>query len=556
MGGFNNAAGQPVGTDNQTAGTIMHELGHTVMLRHGGLTGNPNCAPNYLSVMNYMYQLRGLKLGLLAVDYSHEALGLLDESSLSETTGLGGSPLYAAAWYAPFGGIGSAATSHCNGTAVGPLEPAMVRLDGTIFGSFPIDWNGDGDEIDDPVPFVLDGIGIPQPPDVNFDGIPNDFSAPLNGFDDWANLRLNQVGARRNIGVYFFADGFPYIGPASLGMTGVDYGKFDFGKFDFGKFDFGKFDFGDLNMGDLGKFDFGKFDFGKFDFGVGAGDLGRGADGKGGFGKFDFGKFDFGGGGDADTEAELTIGLAVAAGLLGPPTALEVCVAGHTGDPACVEQDGDLRVVLTFDAPDASPSAYVVYRKEGDGDFIEVGRIEREGGVLETTFPDFTVDFDKTYSYHITALYEGDGEVSESASATKTVTIAPRFYVLVPDRNLPPKRQNTGSSFPVDWHFAFTEGGDPIDSLDAEPVVTLENPDLGISLSFSPDDIDPGASGFKLPNAPEYEWSLNLQLLDLEGNDLPGSKKYRIRIVSPKMDPAAPFFVSDFFEVRAAKGKK
>ena len=389
---------------------------------------------------------------------------------------------------------------------------------------------------------------------------------------DFGDLNMGDLGkfdfGKFDFGKFDFGDlNMGDLGKFDLGKFDFgkfDFGKFDFGdvnmgdlgKFDFGKFDFGKFDFGDLNMGDLGKFDFGKFDFGKFDFGVGAGDLGRGADGKGGFGKFDFGKFDFGGGGDADTEAELTIGLAVAAGLLGPPTALEVCVAGHTGDPACVEQDGDLRVVLTFDAPDASPSAYVVYRKEGDGDFIEVGRIEREGGVLETTFPDFTVDFDKTYSYHITALYEGDGEVSESASATKTVTIAPRFYVLVPDRNLPPKRQNTGSSFPVDWHFAFTEGGDPIDSLDAEPVVTLENPDLGISLSFSPDDIDPGASGFKLPNAPEYEWSLNLQLLDLEGNDLPGSKKYRIRIVSPKMDPAAPFFVSDFFEVRAAKGKK
>ena len=57
------------------ASTAMHELGHTLDLRHGGAPpayhdhwrGNttvqfePNCKPNYLSVMNYMYQFPGLK---------------------------------------------------------------------------------------------------------------------------------------------------------------------------------------------------------------------------------------------------------------------------------------------------------------------------------------------------------------------------------------------------------------------------------------------------------------------------------------------------------------
>ncbi len=37
------------------AGTIMHELGHTLGLRHGG-TDDVNYKPNYLSVMNYAYQ--------------------------------------------------------------------------------------------------------------------------------------------------------------------------------------------------------------------------------------------------------------------------------------------------------------------------------------------------------------------------------------------------------------------------------------------------------------------------------------------------------------------
>lgn len=37
------------------AGTIMHELGHTLNLRHGGVT-HDNCKPNFVSVMNYDLQ--------------------------------------------------------------------------------------------------------------------------------------------------------------------------------------------------------------------------------------------------------------------------------------------------------------------------------------------------------------------------------------------------------------------------------------------------------------------------------------------------------------------
>ncbi|WP_196139386.1 Ig-like domain-containing protein [Aliikangiella sp. G2MR2-5] len=46
-------------TINFQASTIMHELGHNLSLRHGGFE-NTNYKPNYLSVMNYLYQLYGL----------------------------------------------------------------------------------------------------------------------------------------------------------------------------------------------------------------------------------------------------------------------------------------------------------------------------------------------------------------------------------------------------------------------------------------------------------------------------------------------------------------
>ena len=47
--------GFSVGFAFQQAGTFMHELGHTLGLKHGG-TDKINDKPNYLSVMNYTFQ--------------------------------------------------------------------------------------------------------------------------------------------------------------------------------------------------------------------------------------------------------------------------------------------------------------------------------------------------------------------------------------------------------------------------------------------------------------------------------------------------------------------
>ena len=444
MCGFLNALGQPVGTDNQQAGTLMHELGHTMLLRHGGAPQNANCAPNYLSVMNYLFQLRGL-VGGVTIDYSGQTIGDLDEGSLSEIAGLSGlmpgdptepmgSPPYGTAWYAPFRGIGTQATRHCNGTPLSLAEEAMlaagngmVRVEGTDVGS-GIDWDGSGD-----------ATATPNL-DINFDGVINDgFPDPPNeapesllaGFNDWANLRLNQVGSRRNIGVYFLAGDYPYVGPASLDLGRLDFGRLDFGRLDFGRLDFGRLDFGDMNIGDLGRLDFGRldfgdfspvdFDFGRLDFGVGAGDLGRGADGKGGgFGRLDFGRLDFGGGGEGGADAELTTVLAVAAGLLDPPTGL-----------TAVEQTGPLGVLLNWEAPDARVTAYVVYREEGEKGEVTftpgsaVGTVVRDANnVLATTFLDPNVVPGTTYTYYVAAQYVEGLEVNESASDTVTLDVS------------------------------------------------------------------------------------------------------------------------------------
>ena len=75
-------------SDNDTAqaGTFMHELGHTLGLNHGGDDGD-NYKPNHISVMNYMYQTKGLA-GTGAINYSEFALPALKEEELDEGKGI------------------------------------------------------------------------------------------------------------------------------------------------------------------------------------------------------------------------------------------------------------------------------------------------------------------------------------------------------------------------------------------------------------------------------------------------------------------------------------
>jgi X-X-X-Leu-X-X-Gly heptad repeat protein len=180
------AAGQ---TDPVQAGTFMHELGHSLGLTHGGLyydtpgsyvpTLEPNCKPNYQSVMSYLFQVDLLDNGVL--DYSEQQLNTLNENSLPAglTSTDGSAPAYSTTqWYAPDapGGVGSPAKSHCDGTPLSPNsdpDPTMYAIEGT---ADPIT----------PVSVWMNGS------DVNFDGT---ISAALRGYDDWANLDLRQIGA-------------------------------------------------------------------------------------------------------------------------------------------------------------------------------------------------------------------------------------------------------------------------------------------------------------------------------------------------------------------------
>jgi uncharacterized repeat protein (TIGR01451 family) len=78
------------------AGTLMHELGHTLGLGHGGrrpvddqhqyrtVPDDTNCKPNYPSVMSYTRQLPNLD-PWRRLDYSFGSMAPLDESNLDET---------------------------------------------------------------------------------------------------------------------------------------------------------------------------------------------------------------------------------------------------------------------------------------------------------------------------------------------------------------------------------------------------------------------------------------------------------------------------------------
>ena len=69
------------------AGTLLHELGHTLGLHHGGIDDYAY-KPNYISVMNYNLQFPDL-VGNRALDYSRCEMLPLNESGLNESEGIG-----------------------------------------------------------------------------------------------------------------------------------------------------------------------------------------------------------------------------------------------------------------------------------------------------------------------------------------------------------------------------------------------------------------------------------------------------------------------------------
>lgn len=141
----------------QQEGTFMHEFGHNLNLKHAGDDHIPNHKPNYLSVMNYAFQL-GTLVPNRSLDYSRCALPTLNESGLDEPIG-----------------IGVSCPSGLN-TIYGPI-PCRTNPTGS-----PVDWNRDGDVAD---AIVQENI-VCDSDDSAVDS--------LHGYDDWSNLQFTIAG--------------------------------------------------------------------------------------------------------------------------------------------------------------------------------------------------------------------------------------------------------------------------------------------------------------------------------------------------------------------------
>lgn len=121
LGGWAVVGGHDQGNRGQQNGTLMHEFGHNLNLRHGG-NENRNCKPNYLSVMTYTRQIDNTPIMGRVLDYSPNVLAVLNENNLNEPAGIGGP-----------------ATRQ---TAYGPAPVQVAPANG------PIDWSRDGDAMD------------------------------------------------------------------------------------------------------------------------------------------------------------------------------------------------------------------------------------------------------------------------------------------------------------------------------------------------------------------------------------------------------------------------
>ena len=297
LGAFSDRYGLPGGTDFMVASTFFHELGHNIELRHGAAQATPggpvvpapNCIPTYLSSMNYLYQLRGLldDSGKPHLDFS-SAIGSLPEDRIDEAAGtdktLSFTTPYRIGWYAPLVGSYFAypdptdptktlsrttvAGRHCDGSLMSSTEPFMVRVDAREAAGI-IDWNASG-RLDDGYSYQ----------DLNFNGrtTPAGATAELpQAFNDWANIRLNQLGGGRNIGGPFIdADGNRAFGPLSAELARADWARADWARADWARADWARADWaradwaradwGDLHQGDTIRYSFARADWARADW--------------------------------------------------------------------------------------------------------------------------------------------------------------------------------------------------------------------------------------------------------------------------------------------------
>ena len=148
-----------VGTTLEQGGTLMHELGHNLSLRHGGADNETFKPNNHLTIMNYGFQTRGVFINGVGgtLDYSRAVVPNLNENALNENNGVNGGAALAA-----FGTLyycGNA--GHFVAAANGPIDWNCNGSSNEAAVSTDINKNG--------VKTVLTG-GVREWPNVVFNG--------------------------------------------------------------------------------------------------------------------------------------------------------------------------------------------------------------------------------------------------------------------------------------------------------------------------------------------------------------------------------------------------
>jgi hypothetical protein len=215
-------------TPTATAGTFMHELGHSLGLTHGGFYYNTpnsyvptvelNCKPNYQSVMNYTYQIDLLDPGNGNVVPDYSGQGLASLSTIDKEAGgsspFGGNLPYLDAWHGTAAQVGFATGApgilkfHCDGSPITDgAQDYRVARPATSFTWVPGQ-------------------------DINFDGVIPNPDETFHGYDDWTHtvpntsgVDLRQIGGTGSLAAAAIAGGGRQIAGGGGRQVGAGGGQ-------------------------------------------------------------------------------------------------------------------------------------------------------------------------------------------------------------------------------------------------------------------------------------------------------------------------------------------
>jgi len=156
-----------VGTLEEQQGTFMHEIGHNLGLRHSGNTDLPNCEGNYLSRMNYLFQMGGVVPGVGApLDFSRFSMDPINENNLNDAVGVRPNSI-------PLG-----LNTVIGGYASGASLPPSLAATGS---ASTFDWN----RLPDVQSGYSQNVHYVDISDCRDTGL-----ATLTSYDDWSNVNL------------------------------------------------------------------------------------------------------------------------------------------------------------------------------------------------------------------------------------------------------------------------------------------------------------------------------------------------------------------------------